>query len=349
MKYSLVLLTITASIILQGCDDKSSDKKLQPTAQLAAVHSKVLFPKSKESITDKQAVTSTLPHTTKTKSHAPSQTKSTLHEAVKRVEKVQEKVKKAKFTALEALETLDLEEANNTHGDASKLHEHKKAAADTIIKKVHEVKAAQAAAAATIAASVNSVEAARAATNPRPAISIEALKEQEKGKIAHSMADVEEVKADAAVKMSKSIAVVEMNKRLYGEDSKELADAKAVAAKTMAESVGAVKVAQADALAKISQSVAAVEVAKAQMEIISDDQQRGQKIYEDYLQKRCGMTGRELAEKHTQTEWEELRNVESFVHEVHNICPHVENVKKEWVADLYAYIYAHGKKDTPSQ
>ena len=245
------------------------------------------------------------------------------------------------------VETLSLEDNKTAHGDPSMIAADQNEAAQKIQEAVYRVEAAKAASSATIAQSVKSVEdarSARATDDPIPAMSVvEAIKAREAAKIAQATAKVEIAKANAAADMAKSVAKVEMNRRLYGENSPEVADMRAKASGEIATAIGDVKVTEAASLASISESVAKVEIAKARAGIVSNSVEHGQKLYLKKLKKACGMNGAAFATMHTQSQWEEIRNMESFAHEIKRICPKLKDVRSKWESDLFDFCYEYAK------
>ena len=246
--------------------------------------------------------------------------------------------------AVISVETLALEDQESAHGEASGLQNSKDMAAKTIVHVVKEVEAAKAASVATIVSSVKSVQAARAASSvsdPSPAKNIEIVKAKSASQMARSIASVEIAKAKAASDMAKTVAKVEMNKRLYGEESAEVATIKAKATGEMAKAVGEVKIAQAGALADISQSVAAVEIAKIEAGIATDSVSRGQRLYLKRMKNPCGMNGADFAKKHTQDVWQTLKEVGYFSQEVAKICPNLKEFKEAWREKIFDFVYEY--------
>jgi len=130
---------------------------------------------------------------------------------------------------------------------------------------------------------------------------------------------------------------VEINKRLYGEDSPEVATIKAEVTKAEAK----VKIAQADALATISKSVAAVEIAKINAGISQDTVSKGQKLYLKNMKNACGMNGADFAKKHTQDVWKTLKDVGYFSKEVGKICPNLKEFKEAWSENIFDFVYKY--------
>jgi hypothetical protein len=364
MKRRGLVLVLSMAFIMIGCGGES--KKKAHTSQEAYVAKEVkksstpVATVSKKSVDEEASIIKTKPlkekNLTKKAALLESEGKSILEQAILPNRKIETSIKAVDTAravaavkiveAVSSVETLSLEENALAHGKANELEKNKREAAEKIKEAVYRVQAAKAASSATIAQSVRAVEdahMARSATMPLPAATVEEIKEKERASIAQSVADVEIVKAKAATVMAESVAKVEMNSRLYGALAPESKAVRAQASGEIAEVVGNVKVAEAEALAKISQSVAKVEIAKSQAGIIKDSVMRGQKIYLKRLKKVCGMNGAKFASLHTQEEWEEIRNIDSFGHEIEKRCPEVENFKERWESDLFDFCYAYAK------
>jgi len=74
------------------------------------------------------------------------------------------------------------------------------------------------------------------------------------------------------------------------------------------------------------------------------DVKKGHKIYKKKLQKSCKFPGSIFARKHTQDEWEELKEEGKFKETVKIICPAFEQSRlnnKQW-DDLYDFSYQFG-------
>ncbi|MEA3419366.1 MAG: cytochrome C, partial [Campylobacterota bacterium] len=83
----------------------------------------------------------------------------------------------------------------------------------------------------------------------------------------------------------------------------------------------------------------------------SADVAKGQKLYSKKLKGACGVTGAKFAAKHTQDQWEEIKEAGKFGDEVKKICPKMEkSYKDKWSKDLYdfAYEYASDSGNVPS-
>ncbi len=87
----------------------------------------------------------------------------------------------------------------------------------------------------------------------------------------------------------------------------------------------------------------------------SADVDRGQKIYQKKVKKLCGFNGAKFAAKHSQDEWEEIKESGKFADEMGKLCPkgdkyfHSDKFKK-YIDDLYdfAYEYANDSGNVPS-
>ena len=71
----------------------------------------------------------------------------------------------------------------------------------------------------------------------------------------------------------------------------------------------------------------------------------GHRIYKKKLQKKCGFYGSVFSRKHTQDEWEKIKEQGKFKEETIKICPKFDKTKlseKQW-NDLYDFTYRYGK------
>jgi hypothetical protein len=75
---------------------------------------------------------------------------------------------------------------------------------------------------------------------------------------------------------------------------------------------------------------------------VSADPARGQKLYLKKLKKSCGVNGAKMAGKHTQDQWEELKNGGKLEDEIKAICPNVKDVKDKYLPDLFDFFYEYG-------
>jgi len=74
----------------------------------------------------------------------------------------------------------------------------------------------------------------------------------------------------------------------------------------------------------------------------SADAKKGQKIYLKKLKAKCGFTGAKFAHKHTQDEWENIKQAGKFGAEVTNICPKA-TLKDKYQTDVYDFSYKYAK------
>jgi len=77
--------------------------------------------------------------------------------------------------------------------------------------------------------------------------------------------------------------------------------------------------------------------------IISDNIMRGRTIFMKKIKSSCGMNGVEFATKHTQDEWEMIRNLGAFKLEAQKICPSIRELNARLIADLYEFIFEYAK------
>lgn len=84
----------------------------------------------------------------------------------------------------------------------------------------------------------------------------------------------------------------------------------------------------------------------------SADVVKGQKLFSKKLKKSCGMTGAKFAAKHSQDEWEAIKEAGKFEEEIIKLCPKVEKgkVKEKWQSHIYdfSYEYANDSGNVPS-
>ena len=74
----------------------------------------------------------------------------------------------------------------------------------------------------------------------------------------------------------------------------------------------------------------------------SADVAKGQKLYSKKMKDACGFTGAKFAAKHTQDEWEEIKEAGKFADEVKKICPKLEKgYKDKWNDDVYDFVYEY--------
>lgn len=72
----------------------------------------------------------------------------------------------------------------------------------------------------------------------------------------------------------------------------------------------------------------------------SADVKKGQKIYLKKLKAPCGFSGAKFAHKHTQDEWESIKEAGKFSEEVKKICPKAK-IKEKYVPNVYDFVYEY--------
>ena len=83
---------------------------------------------------------------------------------------------------------------------------------------------------------------------------------------------------------------------------------------------------------------------------VSADATKGQKLYAKKFKSACGMTGGDVAAKHTQDEWDEINGADGIAAEIKTICPSVDSVKGKYVPHLYDFFkeFASDSGNVPS-
>jgi len=81
----------------------------------------------------------------------------------------------------------------------------------------------------------------------------------------------------------------------------------------------------------------------------SADVNKGKKIYMKKLKAACGFTGAKFAHKHTQDEWEAIKEAGKFGEEIKKICPK-SKLKPKYETDIYdfSYEFASDSGNVPS-
>jgi hypothetical protein len=71
----------------------------------------------------------------------------------------------------------------------------------------------------------------------------------------------------------------------------------------------------------------------------SADVAKGQKLYKKKLKSACGMSGADMAKKHTQAEWEDLKG--NLKEEIKTICPKVKDkaLKDKYMEHYYDFFH----------
>lgn len=85
----------------------------------------------------------------------------------------------------------------------------------------------------------------------------------------------------------------------------------------------------------------------------SADVVKGQKLFIKLVKKSCGgMTGADFAGKHSQDEWESIKDAGKFEEEVIKICPNIKagSLKESIQEHIYdfSYEYANDSGNVPS-
>lgn len=84
----------------------------------------------------------------------------------------------------------------------------------------------------------------------------------------------------------------------------------------------------------------------------SADVLKGQKLFIKKMKKPCGFNGAKFASKHSQDEWETIKNDGKFEDEIMKICPKVKKgaIKESWQNHIYdfSYEYANDSGNVPS-
>jgi len=84
--------------------------------------------------------------------------------------------------------------------------------------------------------------------------------------------------------------------------------------------------------------------------VASADVTKGQKLYLKKLKGACGMNGAKMAAKHSQMEWEMVKD--NLAQEIKNICPNASDrsLKEKYVPHYFDffYEYANDSGNVPS-
>ncbi|MEA3553964.1 MAG: cytochrome C [Campylobacterota bacterium] len=86
--------------------------------------------------------------------------------------------------------------------------------------------------------------------------------------------------------------------------------------------------------------------------VASADVTKGQKLFSKKLKKACGMSGANMAGKHSQDEWEEIQENGALADEIKKICPSAKDkgLKEKFMPHYYDffYEYANDSGNVPS-
>jgi len=76
--------------------------------------------------------------------------------------------------------------------------------------------------------------------------------------------------------------------------------------------------------------------------MLRGEKSKGEKIFQKYFQKPCQMSAEIFASKHTQDEWEEIKESGIFQEYVVKLCPNIKTTyRKEWTEELYQFVYKY--------
>ncbi len=71
---------------------------------------------------------------------------------------------------------------------------------------------------------------------------------------------------------------------------------------------------------------------------------KGQRVFRNKLQRKCGFTASHWAQQHTQNEWKTFQANGTFKNELGNMCPRGINlVKDKWIEPLYLFAVEYAK------
>ncbi len=74
----------------------------------------------------------------------------------------------------------------------------------------------------------------------------------------------------------------------------------------------------------------------------SADPAKGQKLYLKKLKKACGINGAKMAAKHTQDEWEKIKDSGKLEDELKANCPKLKDLKDKYLNDIFDFLYEYG-------
>lgn len=80
------------------------------------------------------------------------------------------------------------------------------------------------------------------------------------------------------------------------------------------------------------------------------DTAKGQKIFIKKMKKPCGMTGGDMAVKHTQEEWKAINDAGKLNDELIKFCPDAKPLKDSYVPHVYDFLhnYASDSGNVPA-
>ncbi|MGM0519136.1 MAG: cytochrome C [Campylobacterota bacterium] len=98
--------------------------------------------------------------------------------------------------------------------------------------------------------------------------------------------------------------------------------------------------------------LASVLVLGLSVSTLSASSKKGQKIFILKFKAPCGFDGAKFAAKHSQQEWQNIKDNGNFKKEFMKICPNVKqsDIKDGWVPHLFdfSYEYANDSGNVPS-
>ena len=83
-------------------------------------------------------------------------------------------------------------------------------------------------------------------------------------------------------------------------------------------------------------------LASLSLSTVSADPATGHKLYLKKLKKSCGMNGAQISEKHTQDEWETIKDSGKLEDELKEICPKLKDIDDKLIPDLFDFLYEYG-------
>ena len=73
------------------------------------------------------------------------------------------------------------------------------------------------------------------------------------------------------------------------------------------------------------------------------DANKGQKLYAKKLKKACGMNGAKMAAKHSQDEWQSIKDSGKLKDEIKKLCPKVKDkaLKDKYLKHYFDFFYKY--------
>ena len=77
--------------------------------------------------------------------------------------------------------------------------------------------------------------------------------------------------------------------------------------------------------------------------VASADVTKGQKLFSKKLKKACGFSGAKMAAKHSQDQWEEIKENGALTAEIKKICPKAKDksLKEKYMPHYYDFLYEY--------